>query len=164
VLAGLFNHNVLAGQRDALGLLSGFMVFIILVGALFMSNKNNLQQGWGMIRPGSGDELGDDFRLACTLVADGFELTPRELEIFELLAQGRNKAYISQQLFLSKETVKTHTRNLYRKMSLHSQEELIALTAKQIREERSTPAFRFLGRRGHHTNHHTNNPESSLDR
>jgi DNA-binding CsgD family transcriptional regulator len=135
-LTGFFAHNVLAGQQGDRELLSVLMVFVILVGALFMSNKNNLQKGWGMIRPGSDDESGDDFRLACTLVADGFELTPREFEVFELLAQGHNKAHISERLFLSKETVKTHTRNLYHKMSLHSQEELIALAQRQARKER----------------------------
>ncbi|MDR1082338.1 MAG: LuxR C-terminal-related transcriptional regulator [Coriobacteriales bacterium] len=134
-LVGFFAHNVFGGQQGDLEILSVFMVFVILAGALFMSSKNNLQKGWGMIRPGSGDESGDDFRVACALVTDGFELTPREFEIFELLAQGHNKAYISERLFLSKETVKTHTRNLYHKMSLHSQKDLIALTSKQLHEE-----------------------------
>jgi DNA-binding NarL/FixJ family response regulator len=105
-----------------------------------MSNKNNLQKGWGMIRPATDGEPEDGLKVACALVADGFELTPRELEVFELLAQGQNRTHISEKLFLSRETVKTHTRNIYRKMSLHSQEELVALTMKQAREKRARTA------------------------
>jgi DNA-binding CsgD family transcriptional regulator len=51
------------------------------------------------------------------------------------LAQGHNKLVISQRLFLSTETVKTHTRNIYRKMDLHSQEGLIALVAAQEKQD-----------------------------
>jgi DNA-binding CsgD family transcriptional regulator len=145
---GSLVRNTPTMQQTDLGLLSVFMVFIILAGALFMSNKNNLQKGWGMIRPGAGDGLNDDFQVACALATDGFELTPRELEVFELLAQGNSKSYISEKLFLARETVKTHTRNLYRKMSLHSQEELIALVLRQVDGSRVPLVFPDKPERG----------------
>lgn len=43
------------------------------------------------------------------------EFTKRELEIIELLAQGLNSPKIAEQLFISKHTVDTHRKNIYRK-------------------------------------------------
>jgi DNA-binding CsgD family transcriptional regulator len=133
-LTGSFIRVGLADQRGGTELLSAFMVFILLTGALLMSNQNNLKKGWGMIRPGDGDDQDDDLKTLCALVTDGFEITPRECEIFVLLAQHCSRAQISEKLFLSRETVKTHTRNIYRKMGLHSQQELISLVAAQARK------------------------------
>ena len=41
--------------------------------------------------------------------------TKRELEIIELIAQGLNSTEIGNQLFISKHTVDTHRKNIYRK-------------------------------------------------
>lgn len=43
------------------------------------------------------------------------------------MARGRNKRVISQELGLAEETVKTHMGNVYRKLLVHSQQELIDL-------------------------------------
>ena len=43
------------------------------------------------------------------------KFTKRELEIIELIAQGLNSWEISDQLFISKHTVDTHRKNIYRK-------------------------------------------------
>jgi len=54
-----------------------------------------------------------------------YALTPREKEVFLLLAKGRNTEYIAKQLFISSHTAKTHTARIYRKLSINSQQELI---------------------------------------
>ena len=54
-------------------------------------------------------------------------LTAREAEIFALLAQGRNGAYIQRQLGVSYNTVKTHVAHIYTKLGVHSHQELIDL-------------------------------------
>jgi DNA-binding CsgD family transcriptional regulator len=138
VLVGLFLETalpagsmLLGGDRGDMSLFAGLMVFIILVAALFLSNKKNLQVGWGMIRPGDEDGQADDFATRCALTVDGFGLTPREAEVFRLLALGTRRDEISASLYLSRETVKTHTRNIYRKMNLHSQQELMESVAHQ---------------------------------
>jgi DNA-binding CsgD family transcriptional regulator len=136
-LSGAFVQDAFDGRHGSLYLLSISMIFIILTGALLMSNRSNVQKGWGMIRPSDSDEQNVDFAILCALVTDGFELTPRENEVFALLAQKHNKAFISQSLFLSIETVKTHTRNIYRKMELHSQEDLVALVTNQLQQDKS---------------------------
>lgn len=48
------------------------------------------------------------------------KLTEREKEILHLLSQGLRYKEISEKLFLSTETVRTHIRNIYEKLHVHS--------------------------------------------
>lgn len=57
-------------------------------------------------------------------------LTDRERQVFRLAAQGARKEEIGQRLFISPATARTHLQNVYRKMGVHSQPELIALAAR----------------------------------
>jgi LuxR family maltose regulon positive regulatory protein len=50
-------------------------------------------------------------------------LTNRELEILALLAQRMRNKEIAEKLFISPETVKRHTINLYSKLNVHNRRE-----------------------------------------
>lgn len=65
------------------------------------------------------------WRVACAKIADECRLTPREREVFELLAKGRNSVAIEKKLVISNHTVKSHTLSIYRKLGVHSAQELI---------------------------------------
>jgi len=52
-------------------------------------------------------------------------LSPRETEILVYLASGRSIPYIREKLVLSKNTIETHAKHLYRKLGVHSRQELI---------------------------------------
>ena len=67
----------------------------------------------------------DDLRERCRKVQAQFDLTDRETDMAFYLAQGRSKSYISQELHLSENTVKSYTRNVYSKLCIHSKQELI---------------------------------------
>jgi DNA-binding NarL/FixJ family response regulator len=54
-------------------------------------------------------------------------LTPREAEVLELLTDGRTNAQIAQRLTIGIETVRTHARNIYRKLGIGSRRELGSL-------------------------------------
>jgi DNA-binding NarL/FixJ family response regulator len=54
-------------------------------------------------------------------------LTPREAEVLELLTDGRTNAQIAQRLTIGIETVRTHARNIYRKLGIGSRRELSSL-------------------------------------
>ena len=58
-------------------------------------------------------------------VAD--RLTPREREIVRLLAAGYRVKQLSEQLYLSNNTVRNHLKNIFGKLGVSSQAELIAL-------------------------------------
>lgn len=68
-----------------------------------------------------GDALED--RVAAA--RERFGLTEREGEVLALLSRGRNAASIQEALCVSYNTVKVHKRNIYMKMDIHSQQELL---------------------------------------
>ena len=51
-------------------------------------------------------------------------LTPREADILGLLRAGRTNAQIGAELHVGTETVRTHARNIYRKLGVASRREL----------------------------------------
>lgn len=61
----------------------------------------------------------------CEAVGKQHGLTPRELEIMQLLCKGRTKAYIAETLYLTENTVKGHTKHIYSKLDVHSKQELM---------------------------------------
>ncbi len=54
-------------------------------------------------------------------------LTTREREVLGLLAEGHNNSAIAEQLFISPDTVKTHRKNLMRKLDVHNIAALVKL-------------------------------------
>lgn len=57
-------------------------------------------------------------------------LTTRELEVLELLASGKSYSTIADQLFVDKETIKSHIKNIYLKLEVHSKAEAIEKARK----------------------------------
>jgi DNA-binding NarL/FixJ family response regulator len=62
---------------------------------------------------------------------DGNELTAREAEVLELLQDGRTNADIAAELSIGIETVRTHARNIYRKLGVPSRRELARLAQQE---------------------------------
>lgn len=54
-----------------------------------------------------------------------FALTERECEVFALLAQARTVEDIARHLEISDNTVKTHIKRIYKKMGIHSRQDVI---------------------------------------
>lgn len=65
------------------------------------------------------------FQEKCQVVAREFGLTEREAEVMVLLAKGRTRARIQEELYLSGGTVATHARHIYQKVGVHSKQELL---------------------------------------
>jgi LuxR family maltose regulon positive regulatory protein len=53
-------------------------------------------------------------------------LSPRELEVLQLIAQGLSNREIGERLFLALDTVKGHNRNIYGKLQVHRRTEAVA--------------------------------------
>ena len=53
-------------------------------------------------------------------------LSQRELEVFDCLTEGLSNREIAQRLTISLTTVKTHTRNIYRKLDVNSRTQAVA--------------------------------------
>ena len=58
-------------------------------------------------------------------------LTPREADVLELLQDGATNAQIAHELSIGIETVRTHARNIYRKLGIASRRELSRLARQE---------------------------------
>lgn len=65
------------------------------------------------------------FHARCEEIADRYLLSRRETEVMFLLAKGHNAAFIQDKLCISKSTAKTHINHIYRKLDIHTQQELL---------------------------------------
>lgn len=62
--------------------------------------------------------------------SDASPLTRRETEILEHIAVGKSRKRIAEELFIDLETVKSHIKNIYQKLDVHSKEDALK-TAKE---------------------------------
>lgn len=102
---------------------------------------------WDSSEDSDNDEEGSDkpdhisrggkrwFHANCQLVTDIYMLSRRESEVLNLLAKGFNAAAIQKKLYISEGTAKTHIRHIYRKLDVHSQQELIRLVETIDKEQ-----------------------------
>ncbi len=58
------------------------------------------------------------------------DLTDREREILQLLAEGKRNDDVAAQLFISPQTVQTHVRNILGKLRVHSKLEAVAFAVR----------------------------------
>lgn len=82
----------------------------------------------GAASEGDGEEVRKGrFVRRCEYVADTYLLSRRETDVLFLLAKGRNVSFICSQLCISEGTAKTHVNHVYKKLGVHSRQELIEL-------------------------------------
>jgi len=73
------------------------------------------------------------------------ELTPRESEVFGLVAQGKTSKQIADTLTISVHTVNNHRKRICRKVGVHSTAELVASAARHfLTVERPAPELASL--------------------
>ena len=108
------------------------MVAVLLLASTWLVKDRKLKFGWVNVNVDPMDTSRDFFRYACKLVGHERSLTAREQEVLQRLAMGQNRSSISRDLFISEETVKSHTKNIYRKLDVHSRQELIDLVGEKV--------------------------------
>ncbi|MEG1494645.1 MAG: helix-turn-helix transcriptional regulator, partial [Gordonibacter sp.] len=70
-------------------------------------------------------------------LADDYELSPREKDVFVLLADGNSLKHIADELFISENTVKRHRSNVYLKLMVNSRQELIDKAKAELKNPRA---------------------------
>ena len=88
---------------------------------------SNTSQRINYFHPKINDQLFNYFRNKNTPKTNVQELSEREKEIIKCLAEGMNTKAISNALFISEHTVKTHRRNIMHKLQVKTSAELIKL-------------------------------------
>lgn len=68
----------------------------------------------------------------CTLLGEQHGLTEREVEVMIGFSQGNSLRKVAESLFIFMSTAQTHVKSLYRKLGIHSKQELIDLVSTQM--------------------------------
>ena len=110
-----------------LAMVSAGVIFVILIIALFAMGSGSANTGWGFVKPMEEADAASDFEKAGTRLARRCRLSPREIEIMQYLCKGRSRPYIAETLYLSENTVRTHSRRISGKLDVHNKQELLAL-------------------------------------
>lgn len=78
----------------------------------------------------------------CDQIIEEKSLTRREAEVFKLLVRGRNAEYISNTLFISLATAKTHIYRIYTKLDVNNHQQLIDVFEEHLfQRERADSAL-----------------------
>ncbi len=86
-------------------------------------------QGEAIISPAMAGRLLDEFRQADKEL--GEQLSLREQEVLQLVAQGYSNKEIANQLFISETTVKAHLRTILQKLHARNRTEAVALAVNK---------------------------------
>jgi DNA-binding CsgD family transcriptional regulator len=78
-------------------------------------------------KTGTARGEGEGFEGRIRILSQSHGLTPRETEVFGLLARGRSVPFIRDALVISRDTAATHVKHVYVKLDVHSRQELIDL-------------------------------------
>ena len=76
----------------------------------------------------------------CQQLSDRYKLSAREAEVFRYLAQGHTRASIAKRLFVSENTVREHVKSIYKKLHIHSKQQLIDMVDADREAEASSNA------------------------
>lgn len=91
--------------------------------------------GGAVVSPAMGEKLFDTvaslLRHRETVAARKPELTGREIEILQHVADGMTSKEIGERLFISENTVKNHVRNILDKLGLHSRNEAVMYALRE---------------------------------
>ena len=109
----------------------GIVASVVVAFVILFFTEKRLSAKWGINLKGDPGE--DDVfspGLLAMRVSDlsrECSLSPREEEVLQLLARKGTTAEIEENLFVARGTVKAHTSRIYRKLGVHSREELYEL-------------------------------------
>lgn len=86
------------------------------------------------VTSGADDRSGNSWERACGSLAERCGLSPREQEVFTMLARGRNVEHIAETLVISGNTAKTHKYRIYRKLEVTTHQELLDTVEREERQ------------------------------
>lgn len=139
-LASLLTRDLWVGSLPGLALSVVVCIYVLSMALMLQMRENHkLDRNASTPRNGGVEELPtqdsaspvERMESAIATWAEGaaaaYELTPREREILPLVVRGLDTPTIAQTLGVSDNTVRTHKKSLYRKLDVHSKQELLEL-------------------------------------
>ncbi len=72
----------------------------------------------------------------CSVLVYDARISPREMDVLELVLNARSVPRIAGELYVSENTVKAHMKSIYAKMGVHSRQELIDAVTEALKKAR----------------------------
>ncbi len=121
-----------------IGAFGGTTVFAPIVNTTAPLNVAETQEGSAASETDVHDDEESEeekgsFRRRCDELSEQYLLSNREKEVLLILAKGHNAGFIQEQLCVSKSTAKTHINHIYKKMDIHTQQELLKMVEDRPR-------------------------------
>ncbi len=127
---GVWSNELFGAGSTAVELVTGALI-LVFVGYALIGLKNfsfsATIAGVTPVDEAVAKAPQQEFEERCVALAERYGLSPRELEVFMMLARGRDRTYIQEQLVVSRNTVKAHVKHVYAKLDIHAHQELIDL-------------------------------------
>ncbi|MES2849150.1 MAG: response regulator transcription factor [Bacteroidota bacterium] len=98
----------------------------------YMEAIADVQSGGSPMTPGIAKRVLELFRTNLTPVAPSkdYNLTTQEKKVLQLLVEGKSYKLIAAELFVAHDTIKTHVKNIYVKLHVHSGTEAVSLALR----------------------------------
>lgn len=116
------------------------MTFLLVAATIVFMNGRAMEDGWlGALSGGpEGVPAGDEGSapaprppMSCQRVAAEAGLTPREADVLALMGEGRSYQRIADSLGISLGTVQGYVKAVYRKLGVHTRQEVIDLVSRR---------------------------------
>lgn len=132
LLTGLYAtlFLMLEGTEFQTAIYFGVILYVMVLVTIFYLGKHLKEKDDFIFENSSVDEISDKkgvWRKKVDAIAQNYKLSKRQTEVLELLARGRNAAYIRDHFVISNSTAKAHIFAIYKKTHVHSHQELIDL-------------------------------------
>lgn len=122
-----------AGLHGAGAAVLLFLAYLLTIAAVFALNEGNFSQRRifaDLDVPAPEQSMFARIDEGCQALGAERGLTAREVEVLQLLCKGRSKSYIAESLFISENTVRSHSKHIYAKLDVHSKQEILDLIAQ----------------------------------
>lgn len=86
----------------------------------------------GSDAPDAAARYDDALKEACERIASRYLLSQRQTEVLYLLARGHTAPCIQDKLCVTLSTAKSHIHNIYKKLDIHKQHELLSMVEAEI--------------------------------
>lgn len=130
---GVYVNGTQSQSQTMMVVLSIVLGLFVVALLLFGDDRSSLRQ-W-LIADTPVVETGDEIPQACSDISQSYNLSPREQEVLGLLARGRTANYIARILYVSPDTAKTHIKNIYRKLDVHAQQDLMDIIESHAKNQ-----------------------------
>ena len=127
LLSGLGNVSPYGSDFARYAVFAAVLVYVFLIVFLISRKRANARKdGSGIVFIGTER----DFSLMCDAIAETHGLSQREREVMRLLMLGLSIDDIASDLGIAASTVRTHNKNIYKKLGVHTRAELLGLVSR----------------------------------